>query len=158
MTELAFEPYLHSTLPFGLSLPAGWERAEGVDGCALLAVEPPRDDAHFRANVVVTVESLPAGASLEGWAERSRDALRESLNRLRVIDLEVTELCGLPAHRTLAHYVHRQFGGVVLEQWALAERPLGFVLSCSGGALEYDDLADLNHMIAAGLRPSGAAA
>lgn len=152
MSELALEPYRHPTLPFGLSLPAGWERAEGVEGAALVAVEPPREDPHFRASAVVTVESLPGDTSLDAWVERSRDALAESFNRLRVIDLEVTEVGGLTAHRALSHYVHRQFGGVVLEQWALLEGPFGFVLSCSGAALEYDDLADLNHMIAAGLR------
>ncbi len=157
MSELALEPYRHSTLPFALVLPVGWQRTEDVDGCALVAVEPLRDDPRFHASAVVTAERLPGGAARETWVERSRDALRESLNRLRVIDLEVTEIGGIEARRTLAHYVHRDFGGVVLEQWALGEGSLGFVLSCSGGALEYDDLADLNHMLAAGLRLGEAA-
>jgi hypothetical protein len=152
MSELALEPYRHPVLPFRLSLPAGWERTEGLAGSALVAVEPEREDAHFRANAVVTVEALEADTPLDGWVQRSLDALEESLNRLRVIDLEPTEIGGVAAHRTLAHYVHRQFGGVLLEQWGIVAGGYGLVLSCSGGALEYDDLADLNHLLAAGLR------
>ena len=146
------ETYRHPTAGFELSLPQGWERSENLHGCALIAVEPPRDDPHFRANVVVTVERLDGHTELERWAERSLDALRESLNRLRVIDLDAAEVGGLPARRALTHYLHERFGGVNLEQWSLVHGGLGYVVSCSTAALEYDDLWALTNEVAEGLK------
>jgi hypothetical protein len=146
------ETYRHPTAAFELPLPAGWERSENVHGCALIAVEPPRDDPHFRANVVVTVERLET--ELEGWAERSLDALRDSLDRLRVIDLDSVEVSGLSARRALTHYLHDSYGGVNLEQWSLVHGGFGYVVSCSTAALEYDDLWALTNGVAEGLRVS----
>jgi hypothetical protein len=146
------ETYRHPTAGFELPLPRDWERADNVQGCALVAAEPPRDDPHFRANVVVTIEPLPKGAALDAWADRSLEALRESLDRLRVVDVDAAEVGGLPARRALTHYLHGQFGGVNLEQWSLVHGELGFVVSCSTAALEYDDLWLLTNTIAEGLR------
>jgi hypothetical protein len=100
----------------------------------------------------VTVEALEAGAELDGWAERSLDALRDSLDRLRVIDLDSVEIGGLQARRALTHYLHDRFGGINLEQWSLLHAGLGYVVSCSTAALEYDDLWPLNSAIGEGLR------
>jgi hypothetical protein len=141
------ELHRHSVAGFEIPVPAGWERTEDEDGCALVAVEPPRVEPHLRASVVVTIEPLP-----DDFEERSLAALRESLNRLRVIDDDRVEIGGRPARRVLSHYVHRQFGGVCLEQWLLAHEGLGYVVSCSTAALEYDDLWDLMNAVAEGLR------
>jgi hypothetical protein len=146
------ETYEHPTVRFELPLPPEWERTENLHGCALIAVEPPREEPHFRANVVVTVEPLDRDAELEGWTERSLDALRESLNRLRVIDLDDVEIGGLAARRALTHYLHGQFGGVNLEQWSLVHGGLGYIVSCSTAALEYDDLWSLTNAMVEGLR------
>ena len=147
MSEV-LEVYRHPVAGFELPLPAGWERREDEDGCALIAVEPPRAEPHLRASVVVTVE-LGAG---DDWADRSLAALRDSLNRLRVIDDDAVEVGGRPARRVLSHYVHRQFGGVNLEQWLLRADDRGYVVSCSTAALEYDDLWDLMTAVGEGLR------
>ena len=137
---------------FELPLPVGWEWREDVDGVALIAVEPERDDDHLRANVVVTVERLPDGESREGWSDRSLESLGETLNRHRLLDLLDVEVAGRPARRALSHYVDRLHGGVCLEQWLVPHRGLGVVVSCTTAALEYDDLHDLMHAIAEGLR------
>lgn len=144
-------PYRHPITGFELPLPEGWERTENTLGCALVVVEPPRDP-YFRANVVVTVERLEYGEGPQSWAERSLQALRGSLNRVRVIDVEPVRLDGGPGRRVLVHYVHDGYGGVNLEQWSRAAHGLGYVVSCSTAALEYDDLWDLTSSIATGLR------
>ena len=149
--SIELETYRHPAAGFELPLPPAWERNENVEGCALVAVEAPREDLHFRANVVVTIERLAGGTELEAWADGSLVALRESLNRLRVIDLDAAEIAGCPARRALTHYVHGQFGGVNLEQWSLVHGELGFVVSCSSAALEYDDLWLLTSAVAEGL-------
>jgi hypothetical protein len=142
----------HGGGDFELPLPVGWEWRENVRGCALLALEPERDDGHVRANVVVTVERLPEDESLEEWSGRSLAALADTLNRHRLLDLVVLEVGGRPARRALSHYVDRVHGGVCLEQWLVPAGGLGIVVSCTTAALEYDDLFDLMHAVAEGLR------
>jgi hypothetical protein len=143
----------HSIAGFEIPIPAGWERTEDVQGCALVAVEPPREQPHLRANVVVTIEVLGDDADVRAWEQRSLAALARSMNRVRTIDDERVEIGGRDARRVLSHYVHREFGGVCLEQWLLASAGAGFVVSCSVAALEYDDLWDLTSTVAEGLRP-----
>jgi hypothetical protein len=145
------EVHRHSAAGFEIPIPAGWDRTEDEEGCALVAVEPPRDEPHLRANVVVTIEVL-GDEDPATWSDRSLAALGDALNRLRVIDDDRVELGGRPARRVLSHYVHRVFGGVCLEQWLLAQDRLGYVVSCSTAALEYDDLWDLTNAVAEGLR------
>jgi hypothetical protein len=141
------EVHRHSEAGFEIPVPAGWERTENTDGCALVAVEPPRAEPHMRASLVVTIEPLQ-----DDFEERSLVALRESLNRLRVIDDDRVEIGGRPARRVLSHYVHRVYGGACLEQWLLAHEGFGYVVSCTTAALEYDDLWDVTNAIAEGLR------
>jgi hypothetical protein len=148
----ALAVHRHGGGGFELPLPVGWEWCENVEGCALLAIEPERDDGHLRANVVVTVERLPEPGSLEEWSERSLAALGESLHRHRLLDLADVEVGGRPARRALSHYVDRLHGGVCLEQWLVPAGELGFVVSCTTAALEYDDLFELMHAVADGLR------
>ena len=142
----------HGGGEFELPLPVGWEWRENVEGCALLALEPPRDDEHLRATVVVTVERLVAGEALDAWAERSLAALEDTLHRHRLIDVTPAEVGGRPARRALSHYVHRAYGGACLEQWLVPAGELGHVVSCTTAALEYDDLFELMHAVADGLR------
>jgi hypothetical protein len=144
------ELHRHAAAGFEIPLPAGWERTENQDGCALVACEPPRAEPHLRASVVVTIERLDEP---EGWAERSLAALRESLNRLRVIDDDDdARIGGRRARRVLSHYVNREYGGTCLEQWLLVHEGHGYVVSCTTASLEYDDLWDLMQAIAEGLR------
>jgi hypothetical protein len=149
----SLEVHRHSVAGFEIPIPAGWERAEDVQGCALVAVEPPREQPHLRASVVVTIEVLGDDADVRAWEERSLAALGDSLNRVRAIDDERAEIGGRDARRVLSHYVHKRFGGVCLEQWLLAHGGVGFVVSCSVAALEYDDLWHLMNTLADGLRP-----
>ena len=148
----ALAVHRHGGGGFELPLPVGWEWAENVKGCALLAIEPDRDDGHLRANVVVTVERLEEGESLEQWSGRSLAALAETMHRHRLLDLADLEVGGRPARRALSHYVNRVHGGVCLDQWLVPAGELGVVVSCTTAALEYDDLFDLMRAIGEGLR------
>jgi len=152
MTDV-LELQRHESAGFELPVPSGWELARDQDGCALIAVEPPRAEPHLRASVVVTIEAPPAEQTFEAWTDHSVAALGESVNRLRIIDDDIVEIAGNPARRVLSHYVHREFGGVNLEQWLLAHEGLGYVISCSTAALEYDDLHDLMSAISEGIQP-----
>lgn len=151
-----FRDYHHEQAGFSLPLHELWQVTEQVPDCALVAAEPDGDPQHFSATVVVTLEQLDSGESLQAWVARSRQALQgRELNRLRVLDSEQTEIDGRPAHRLLSHYLHPGYGGVVLEQWQLAHGQWGYVVSCSTGALDYDELADFMAYTAQGLRIEG---
>lgn len=146
------EVHRHGGEGFELPLPFGWEWVENVDGCALVCREPASDDEHLRPTVVVTVERLGESESLDAWASRSLEALGETLHRHRLIDLEPVEVGGRPAQRALSHYVNRMYGGVCVEQWLVPVGSMGYVVSCTTAALEYDDLFELMHAIGEGLR------
>jgi hypothetical protein len=138
------EVHRHSGAGFELPLPPGWERVEDADGCALIAIEPPRAEPHMRANVVVTVERVPPDEPFDAWADRSLAALEDSLREYRLIDRD--------GPRALGHYRHAEYGGVNLEQWLTLSGHWGYVVSCTTAALEYDDLCDLMQAIGAGLK------
>jgi hypothetical protein len=146
------EVHRHGGGGFELPLPTGWEWFENVEGCALVSREPLRDDEHLRATVVVTVERISEGESLDAWAERSVGALADTLHRHRLIDVDEVEVAGRPARRALSHYVNRVYGGVCVEQWLVPAGGFGYVVSCTTAALEYDDLFELMHAIGEGLR------
>lgn len=146
------EVHRHGGDAFELPLPTGWEWYENVEGCALVSREPIRDDEHLRATVVVTVERLTEGESLDAWAHRSVGALGEALHRHLLIDLGEVEIGGREGRRVLSHYVNREYGGVCVEQWLVPAGEFGYAVSCTTPALEYDDLFELMHAIAEGLR------
>jgi hypothetical protein len=141
----------HSGGAFALPLPTGWECQENVHGCALIAVEPAREDEHLRPTVVVTIEPLVAGETLDAWTARSLEGLRESLQHHRLLDVQAVDVAGRGARRALSHYVNRVFGGVCLEQWLVPVEEVGYVISCTTPALEYDDLFEVMHTVGEGL-------
>lgn len=150
-----FRTYRHKQAGFALPVPATWEVTEDVPECALVAAEPPDGQQEFRANIVVTVEDL-AGESPETWVQRSRDALTDVQAKLLILDTEETEIGGTRAWRTLSHYLHQHGRGVALEQWAVAHDGVGYVLSCTMLATDYDAWADAMAYLAEGLHVEGA--
>jgi hypothetical protein len=141
----------HGGEAFALPLPVGWEWRENAEGCALIAVEPPRADEHLRPSVVVTVEPLVAGETVDAWTARSLEALGESLHHHRLLDVQSVEVGGRAARRALSHYVNRVFGGVCVEQWLVPVGEVGYVVSCTTPALEYEDLFEVMHVVGEGL-------
>jgi len=146
--------YRHPTAGFGLPLPADWERADDpMPGVALVAVEPELLGG-FRANLVVTIEPLPAGMDLDGWQADAEGLLAAELSGYLLLDRERTLASGRPVLRRLAHHAPPPgSGAVTMEQWTAVERGLGFTLTASAGTLEYDALADLFAGIAEGFQP-----
>jgi hypothetical protein len=143
--------YRHPEAGFSLPLPHAWEKVEDAEGVALIAIEPERPP-WFRANLVVTIESLGPGLDLSSWTETGHDLLMQTLQRPLLLDREQTDIGGRPARRALVHHT-TESGAVTIEQWALTEATLGYTVTASAATLEYDDLADLFATVAAGFRP-----
>jgi hypothetical protein len=143
--------YRHPEAGFSLPLPQAWEKMEDAEGVALIAIEPERPP-WFRANLVVTIESLGVDLDLSSWTEAGHDLLMQTLQHPLLLDLEQTDIGGRPARRALVHHT-TESGAVTIEQWALTEATLGYTVTASAATLEYDDLADLFATVVAGFRP-----
>ena len=145
--------YRHPSAGFALTLPGDWERVEDArPGIPLIALEPEREEG-FRANLVVTVQRLPAGLDLETWQEGADDLLASALHGYLALDRERVELNGNAALRRLAHHVRVDAGSITMEQWALVVGETGITLTASCDTLEYGVLATMFIGVAQGFRP-----
>ena len=139
-------------LGFTLPLPAGWDQVEDPrPGVAVVAVEP-ETALGFRANVVVTVDDLPADLDLHSWQAATDEMLPRALKDYLLLDLEHTEITGRPVVRRLAHHLVEGSGAVTMEQWATTAERQGFTITTSVATMAYDSLADVFAQIAAGWR------
>jgi len=106
-------------------------------------------------HIAVTRHERDDAEPVDAWVERWRQDLVETMG-LRVIDVEASHVGDLPAQRTLFHHAHPRFGGLCLEQWAVAARDHCYVISCVAGALDYEGVSDVFREVATGLRVNGA--
>lgn len=143
--------YRHPGTGFVVPVPSDWEQVTDSHGAALVAAEPERGP-WFRANLVVTVERLPAGTDVPAWHAQTVDLLGSSLERFLLIDTDVATVDGRPVGRILGHHT-TEAGAVTVELWLVAERGVGYTLTASVGSLEYDEFADMFATVAGGLRP-----
>lgn len=143
MSEL--EPYRHSELGFSLELPPDIELHEDLPHVAMLAVERAEvlPEGAFRASISVVAEDGPPGLGLDGYAERSLAVQSQSMTAFRLLDRDALELDGVPAVRTLGHYVGGEALGVAVEQWRLIARGLGWVVSATSDAISYADKGEI---------------
>lgn len=144
MSAPAVERYEHSRLGFVLDLPPGTEvhqDLEGVEGVALLALEPAREDGGFRANVTVAKDAVEPNTPVDAWTDMALDATGRVLERFHVLDREATELAARPAVRTLAHH---DVGGcaVVAEQWRVVDGSRAFTITTSCWAMDFAGMRD----------------
>jgi hypothetical protein len=145
--------YRHPAAGFTLPLPASWELAEDPrSDVALIAVEPEHPGP-FRANVVVTVERLPAGLDVDAWQANADELLGRALRGYLLLDRERQHVDGRIVLRRLAHHSREESGAITMEQWTTIHDGMGFTLTASAGTLEYDALAETFAGIAAGFRP-----
>jgi hypothetical protein len=129
------EPYRDQSDGFGLLLPKDWERVDPpADEVRLVAVEPLADQG-FRTNVVVTLDDLPEGLTLEGWQDGNDLMMPTMLEAWQLLD-RVTERRDSETDgsttvvRRLGH--HNQGGvPVTMRQVALMSRRRGLTLTTS---------------------------
>jgi hypothetical protein len=132
--------YRHPTLRFSIDLPPDLELAEDIPNVALAAAERPEllPDGAFRGNVNVVVEEGPEGMDLEAYVAESLAAQERSMTAFRLIDREDTAVGAIPAVRTLAHYEAGETLALVVEQWRLIARGLGWVVTATSDPITYN--------------------
>lgn len=143
MSLLSLDEYRHPGAGFRMPVPPGWERMEDPqESVALITVEPV-GAVDFRANMVVTLESLPPGWDLDRWQLEAEAALPGQLPNLTVLDRERLATGARPVLRRLAHYAADTTGSVTMEQWTTVAEGIGYTLTASTATLSYDSLADV---------------
>jgi hypothetical protein len=133
--------YRHPELGFELALPDGSELHDDMDGMAIVAVEPNEPSSGFRANLVVTVEEVGVGTSVQSYTEVSLRSQGELLFGHRLIDLEPLTIDARPATRTLAHHA-QEHRAITIEQWRVVEGTHAYTVTCSCATLDYATVAD----------------
>lgn len=126
---------------FAVGLPAGWEvYLDTYPGVALVGLAPQADEWGFRTNVVVTVERLEAGTTLETWQANADQLLPQTLAEYLLLDLEQVQV---GEHRGIRRLAHHAADGraVTMEQWTVLEAGGGFSLTASTSTLGCPALA-----------------
>jgi hypothetical protein len=147
------DEYRHPGTGCTVHVPPGWDRLEDPQPGVALIVREPAAPAGFRANLVLTVDELPAGLDLDSWQAASDDLLGEELRNYYLLDRERLRLDDRPVVRRLAHHAAPDTGPVTMEQWATVAGSTGFTLTASVASLSYDSLADVFAEIARRFRP-----
>lgn len=127
---------------FSLELPTDWQvHVDPQPDLALVAIAPEPDPWGFRSNVVVTVERLDRGITLQSWQDGAEATLPEVLVDFLLIDRQdvyAGERAGI------CRLAHHDAGGraITMQQWAcLAERH-GCTVTASVSTLAFPQLAD----------------
>lgn len=136
-----------------VATPPGWETRREGDGATIVMTETRGD--HAAATIMVTIADRTQDESSVAWAQHVVASLGERIPRMRVIDLEDTEVDGRWARRVLSHHPHRRHGGLVLERWLVPDGSRGIALTCSVPTPGYDERADLFAAVAARLELGG---
>lgn len=143
--------YRDTKRAFSLALPDAWARNASADGMALVALETG-EDTPFRANLVVTVEDVMEGTDLRSWQMAVDEVMPSALDDYLLLDLELTEVGGIPALRRLAHYLSEAGQALTMEQWAIAAGGRGYTLTATAHTLAYDSQADFFAFVAYSFR------
>jgi hypothetical protein len=143
--EAELVTHRHAELGFSIDLPPEIEIAEDMPHVALVAAEradlvPP---GSFRASLNVIVEDGPPGMDLDAYVAGSIEQQRRTMAGYRLIDQEETTVGGFPAVRTLAHFAGDEELCVVVEQWRLIARGLGWIVTATCDAISYSGRAEV---------------
>jgi hypothetical protein len=153
VSGVGFDEYWHPATGCMVPVPPPWERVEDPQpGVALIAREPEAP-AGFQANLVVTVDQIPADLDLDGWQAANEELLGTRLRGYCLLDRESMEVAGRPVLRRLAHHARPDAGSITMEQWATVEGVTGYTLTASVATLSYDSLAEMFAEIARRFRP-----
>ena len=123
---------------FSIIPPEGWEYAEGALGCNVAFQRPPEQPGgESHENIVVFVEPVPSGSTLEDYATISDARTAELVNVVGTIDRSDATVGGLPAKRYV--YSHRMEDRIPrVVQYLLVHNDRGFVISAKAPANTFD--------------------
>jgi hypothetical protein len=138
VTDMPLQQAAHSAAGFSIAVPGNWRLERDVGQCALFALEPPRPEGVFTANLNVVVEEA-GDLDPDQLAQRHVEGLATTLIEHRLIDVEEIRLDGRRAVRFLS--IHRfRLHSLALEQWLIPAGRRSFVVSATAEAIDYDEV------------------
>lgn len=139
----------HATgVPLSIRTPTTLREHEPVSGTVLVVVDDTLPE-QFRPSVNVVANRLD-GLDQAAWHEQSDQLMRDVVRPQVHIDTEAPVLDRF--RRTVRYYEDPASGGVAMEQYAVAERDHGVIITCTCSALEHPQLSEGFVRIAATLR------
>lgn len=140
---------------FAIPAPRTWlMRKNPQESIAVIFVAPPEHD-DFRPNVVVTVDDLESGQTLESWQDFVDSVSPRMLDQYVVLDNENIERNGRRVHRRLAHHMNAEGTALTMEQWATVRGNVGYTVTTTAETMELHDSAALFAAIARGFHLDG---
>lgn len=132
-----------------VTTPDGWDCATDPSPGIALLLRAPASGTGFRANALVTVDSLDPDMSLRDWQRGTDLRLPATLHGYQLLDLELLDVAGSPGVRRLAHHTAPGGQAVTLGQWAALVGRSGYTLTATAPTLAYLEYADILAGIAA---------
>lgn len=147
--------YRDSDEGFAIPAPRDWLMRESTqDTVAVIFVAPESDD-EFRPNIVVTVDDLEPGQTLEQWQEFVDSVSPQMLDQYVLIDNEITEHDGYSVYRRLAHHANPDGTALTTEQWATVRGSKGYTVTTTAATMDLKQSAGLFAAIAQGFHIGG---
>ena len=123
--------YYHRGEGFAMPVPRTWVlREDPQEKVAVVVAEPEADDG-FRANLVVTVDRLEPGQSLDDWQQFTEEVSPRLLDDYVLLDTELQDNGGFAVFRRLAHHVNHDGVPLTMEQWATVRGSRGYTLTAT---------------------------
>lgn len=134
---------------FAVSLPPDWQMlVDPRADVALAGLHPEVDPWGFRTNVLVTLDDLDRGMTVQAWQAGADKLLPTVMVDYLLLDRQDVHVGPRAGVRRLAH--HASDGhSLTMEQWAVIDGRRGFTLTATVSTLAYPRLADLLAQLAA---------
>lgn len=147
--------YRHANAGFSVPAPRDWLLQEDPqDKVAVVIVAPERGD-DFRPNMVVTVDELEPGQTLQAWQDFVESINPQMLDRYLLIDTEVRTLRGHDVFRRFAHHANPDGVALTMDQWSTVRGNTGYTLTTTAETMELQQTAGMFAAIAGGFRMDG---
>ncbi|UYM07768.1 hypothetical protein [Solicola gregarius] len=152
MSDEPLAMYRHARAGFALPAPRTWVLHEDPQEQVAAAIVAPANGDDFRPNIVVTVDDLEPGHTLESWQEFTESVSPQLLDQYLLIDNELLEQRGHPVFHRLAHHANPDGVALTMEQWCTVRGNRGFTLTGTAGTMDLLDSAGLFAEVARGFR------
>lgn len=152
MSEDLLAMYRHSAAGFAMPAPRTWTVRENPQDQVAVAVIAPESDGDFRPNLVVTIDELEPGRTLESWQEFTESVSPQLLGEYLLLDNELLERHGHPVFRRLAHHANPDGVALTMEQWCTVRGRRGYTLTGTAATMDLQQTTGLFAAVARGFR------
>lgn len=142
--------YYHRGEGFAMPVPRSWVLRENPQDTIAVVVAAPDEEDGFRTNLVVSVDRLEPGQTLDDWQQYAEEAAPGLLADYVLLDTELQDNGGHTVFRRLAHHVNPDGIPLTMEQWATVRGNRGYTLTATEMTMRLPNSAGLFATVAKG--------